>query len=238
MNRQLKHGLITIVTVISVSVLIVTSSMAETPKKDTEQSNGQAMYPNGMMGPGYGGYRGMGPGNMPYGGMGPGYMHRDGRGYGGMGYGMGMMGYGGGMGMMQALNLDKKQRSEIRALMRKQRELNCKAMTQMMDVRDELAAEYDKNQPNATTIGKLYEKMQVMQRHMLERMVETHNKVRALLNKEQRENFDHMFPGGMGMMNMMGGMMGYGGQGMMQMMGNGGMGYGGMMGYGGWNREE
>ncbi|MEJ2451952.1 MAG: Spy/CpxP family protein refolding chaperone [Gammaproteobacteria bacterium] len=211
----------------------MSTSLADTPKSTDQNNNDQATYPygmpGGMMGPGYMGGRGMGPGNMPYRGRGPGYMHPGGHGYGGMGYGM---------GMMQALHLDKSQRSKIRALMREQRATNCKTMTEMMDVRDELAEEYDKDKPNAKAIGKLYEKMQAMQRHMLERMVVTRNKMRDVLNKEQRENFDHMFQGGMGMMNMMGGMMGYGGRGMMNMMGYGGMGYGGMMGYGGWNREE
>lgn len=230
MNTKLKQVLLGIVTAFIASTMLVTTSMAETPKTN-DQSNEQATYPNGMpgamMGPGYMGQRGMGPDNMPYGRMGPGYMRQGGRGYGGMGM----------MGMMQSLDLDKTQRSKIRALMRVQRASMCKTMTEMMDVRDDLASEYDKAQPNAKVISKTYKKMQAMQRTMLERMVETHNKMRELLNKEQKEKFDQMFQGGMGMMNMMGGMMGYGGRGMMNMMG-GGMGYGGMMGYGGWNRGE
>jgi Spy/CpxP family protein refolding chaperone len=111
---------------------------------------------------------------------------------------------GSGMGMMQALNLDKAQRSKLRALMREQRTANCKTMTQMMDVRDELADEYDKDKPDAKAIGKLYGEMQGMQRHMLERHVEMHNKFREMLHKDQQETFDRMFHGGMGMMNMMG----------------------------------
>lgn len=227
---NMKHGLITVIAAISTGILVVTTSLADTPKTNDQNSNEQATYPNGMpggmMGQGYMGQHGMGQGNMPYGRMGSGYMRQGGRGYGGMG----MMGSG--MGMMQALDLDKTQRSKIRALMRAQRATMCKTMTELMDVRDDLATEYDKAQPNAKAISKTYEKMQAMQRTMIERMVETHNKMRELLNKEQKEKFDQMFQGGMGMMNMMGGMMGYGGRGMMNMMG------GGMMGYGRWNREE
>jgi len=44
-------------------------------------------------------------------------------------------------------------------------------------------------------------------------MVNIHNKMRGLMNKEQKENFDIMYHGGMGMMGP--GMMGYGGMGMM-----------------------
>lgn len=236
MKTKMKHTLLGVITVLAASTLFVTTSMADTTKTNDQNNNEQATYPygmpGGMMGPGYGGYRGMGPGNMPYGGRGPGYMHQGGRGYGGMGPGMGYggmgyggmgyggMGYGGmgmmgmGYGIMQGLDLNKEQRSKIRALMREQRSANCAVMNGMMDVRDELAAEYDKAQPNAKTIGKLYEKMQGMQRHMLERMVDMRNKMRGLLNKEQKEKFDQYSRGGM--------------------MGPGMMGPG----YGGWGREE
>jgi len=220
MKTTMQHWLFSLITAIAAVAVVTTSTYADSPKAE-ENNTGQMMYPGmyGGMGPGNMGYGRMGPGNMGYGGMGPGYM-RGGRGYG---YGMGMMGggmMGGGMGygMMQALNLDKDQRSKIRALMREQRSANCAVMTGMMDVRDELAAEYDKDQPNAKTIGKLYEKLQGMQRQMIERMVEIHNKMRGMMNKEQKENFDNMYHGGMGMM-------GYGGMGMM---GPGMMGYGGM----------
>ncbi len=202
MKTKTQTWLFTLITAFSAVAFVATSSYADTPKSE-EGNTGHMMYP-GM-------YGGMGPGNMGYGRMGPGYMH-GGRGYG-YGHGMGMMGGGMGYGMMQALNLDKDQRSKIRALMREQRTANCAVMNGMMDVRDELAAEYDKDKPNAKTVGKLYEKMQGMQRQMIERMVETRNKMRGLLNKEQKENFDNMFHGGMGMMGP--GMTGYGGMGMM-----------------------
>jgi Spy/CpxP family protein refolding chaperone len=230
MKTNAHHWLFTIITACTALAFVATSSFADTSKSSEENNTGQTMYPGmgyGGMGPGQMGYGRMGPGNMGYGGMGPGYMGygRMGAGmmgYGGMGYGPGMgyggmgmmggMGYGGmGYGMMQTLNLDKDQRSKWRALMREQRAANCKTMTAMMDVHDELAAEYDKDKPDAKAVGKLYEKMQGMQRQMFERMVEMRNKLRDMLNKDQKENFDNMYHRGMGY---------------------GGMGYGNMMNYG------
>lgn len=214
MKTKTLHWLFTVITAFVAVAFIATSSHAETATSTDEGYNGHMMQPGmhgGMMGPGQMGYRGMGPGTG-YGMMGPGYMHRG----HGMGFGMGH----GGMWMMQALDLDKSQRSKLRALMHEQRAVNCKTMTQMMDVRDELETEYDKDKPDAKVIGKLYEKMQAMQRHMLERHVDMRNKVRAMLNKEQKEIFDRMHHGGMGFgygMGMMGGGMGFG------------MGHGGMM---------
>ena len=186
MNTKTSRWLFTLITALAAFAFVATSGIADTPSSTDEDNAGHMMQP-GMPG-------GMGPGQMGYGKMGPGYMHKGGKSYGGMGYGM---------GMMQVLNLDKTQRSKLRALMREQRTANCKTMTQIMDVRDELAAEYDKDKPDAKVIGKLYEKMQGMQRHMLERSVEMHNKFREMLNKEQQATFDRMCHGGMGMMNMM-----------------------------------
>jgi len=223
MKIKSSQWLCTLVTVCAAMVFAAGSSYAETPKSSDENNSGQTMYPG--MGPGMMGYGGMGPGYQHPEGMGPGYMGRGGMGYGyGMGYGhMGMM-MGGGMGMMYGLNLDKTQRSKLRSLMREQRDANCKTMTQMMDVHDELAAEYDKDKPDAKAIGKLYNKMAQMRSHMIEQSVQMHNKIRGLLNKEQKEIYDRMYHGRMGGY---GGMMGPG------MMGPGMMGYDGM-----WNMME
>jgi len=224
MKTSTRRWLFALVTVTSALTFAATSAFAEEAKSSQENNTGQTMYP-GMMG-----YGGMGPGYRHPEGMGPGYMGRGGRGYGyGMGYG-GMMGpgmMGGGMGMLYGLNLDKSQRDKVRALMREQRTANCKLMTEMMDVHDELAAAYDKDKPDAKAVGRLYEKMQGMQRQMLERSVQMRNKMRGILNKEQQEQFDRYYHGGMGMMGYGGMMGGYGG-----MMGPGMMGYGGMMGPG------
>jgi len=152
--------------------------------------------------------------NMRYGSVRPNYMRQDSMGYnnnavmmngdtgpGNMAYGgMGMMS-GMGYGMMQALHLDQYQRNKWRALMHEQRTVNCETINEMLDVRDELAAEYNKPQTDTKAIGNLYGKMQGMQRHMFERVMEMRNKLREMLNKDQKEIFDRMRH--RGMMNMM-----------------------------------
>lgn len=154
---------------------------------------------------------------------GPGMMNR-----GGMGnmMGPGMMGnnmMGGGMHnmMVRMLDLDKQQEKKVRKIMRDQRATHCKTMTSMMDVQDELAAAYDKDERDAKAIGKVYEKLFAQKRKMIEQMVESQNKIRAVLNKEQKERFDRMhrrgMMGGPGMMgdDMMGGPGTMNGMGMM-----------------------
>ena len=139
--------------------------------------------------------------NMPY-GMGYGGMGMMGQ---GMGYGgMGMMGHGmgfGGMGMMQ---LSKKQRTEVRKLFREQRAAHFKIMNEMMTIRDELADKYDEDVLDAKAIGKIYARLFEQKRKMIEQSIETRNKIRALLNKDQQSEFDQMHRGGMmGHMGMM-----------------------------------
>jgi len=133
--------------------------------------------------------------------------------------GMGMMGPGmmdGNMSsmMMNMLDLDKKQRSEIRNIMRQHRNSHCKMMNSIMDIQDELADQYDKDKPDAKNIGKTYTRLSEQKRKMIEQSIETHNKIRDVLNKEQQQRFDYMHRRGR-MMGPGGGMMGPGGMGMM-----------------------
>lgn len=162
-------------------------------------------YAQGMMG------GGMGMMNMMGGGSGMMNM---------MGGGMGMMSGGISPMMMNMLDLDGDQKDKIREMMREQRNNRCKAMNSMMDVRDELAKQYDKEKPDASAIGKTYQKMFDQKRQMIEQAIVLRNKIRGVLNKEQQKMFDQMQrTGGMmgrGGMNMMGSGMGQGGMGMMQ----------------------
>ena len=190
--------------------------MEQMHKRMSNDSDGRMGYGMGrggmgmmnMMGGGMMGRGGMGMMNM----MGPG--------------GMGMMGSGMSPMMMNMFGLDKKQRSQIRDLMRAQRNTRCNMMNNMMDIQDELAEQYDKDKPDAKAIGKTYAKLYDQKRKMIEQSIETRNKIRDVLNKEQKQRFDQMHRGGgmmgpgggMGMMNMMGGGMGSGGMGMMNMM--------------------
>ena len=128
--------------------------------------------------------------------------------------GMGMMGQGGmgmmGTGISSMMNmpgLDKKQRAKIRGLMREQRNSCCKSMNVLMDIKDELATQYDQDVLDAKAIGKTYGKLFDIKRRMIEQSIVMQNKIRDILNKQQRQMFDQMhhnsgmMGGGMGMMD-------------------------------------
>lgn len=141
-------------------------------------------YGPGMMG-GYGPgmMRGYGPG---YGqGYGPGMMGGYGRGgmMGGYGYGGGMMG----LGPLQALDLNEQQLGKITQIQDETRRKNWSVMGKMLDeqahMRDLFLA--DKRDPAA--IGKQAMKIADLRRQMLEASVDSHNRVEALLTKEQRD---------------------------------------------------
>ena len=218
-------------TSLSAVLLLSAPVKADPPMMGSDEMRNQMMQQGGPgYGMGYGRMGMMGGRGMGYGGMG---MMGGGMGYGGMGMmgggmgygGMGMMGAGMSPMMMQLLDLDDKQKAKLREISREQRNSRCANMNAMMDIRDELAEAYDKDQLDTKAIGKVYGKMFDMKRQMIEQSLEARNKMRAVLNKEQKEKFDTMMHGGG--MGMMGGGMGYGGMGMMNMMG-GGMGPGGM----------
>mgnify|MGYP001166050060 CR=1 FL=1 len=176
------------------------------------------MQERGMYGGmGYGGMGMMG-GGMGYGGMG---MMGGGMGYGGMGMMHGGM-MGGGMPYMMAsmLDLDDKQRNQMRELQRTQRKANWQRMGEMIDLQYELQGLYDQDKPDAKAVSKVYDKIHALRKQMIESQIETRNKMRDVLTKEQQEKFDSFRHGmGYGGMGMMGGGMGYGGMGMMPMMG-------------------
>ncbi len=141
-------------------------------------------YGPGMMG-GYGG-----PGQGPYG---QGMMRGQGQSYG---YGPGMMGGGmmsggmmGGMGLgpLQALDLNEQQQTRINQIRDETRRKNWDTMGKLMDeqarLRDLLAAE--KRDPAA--IGKQSMKLADLRRQLLEASIESHNRIEALLSKEQKD---------------------------------------------------
>jgi Spy/CpxP family protein refolding chaperone len=147
-----------------------------------------------------------------------------------MGMGRGGMGYGG----MAMLDLDDKQRKEMRDIQRELRKKIWSLRGRIMDEQYALADLYDKDTRDAKAIGDIYGKIFNLRRQIIEAAVEAGNKRRAVLSKEQRERLDDMrgMMGGSGM-GMMGGsgmgMMGGSGMGMMGgssmgMMGGSGMG--------------
>jgi Spy/CpxP family protein refolding chaperone len=130
-----------------------------------------------------------------------------------MGMGRGGMGRGGmGRGGMAMLDLDDKQRKEMRAIQRALRKNVWALKGQIMNEQDALADLYDADTRNAKAIGNVYSKIFNLKRQIIEATVEAGNKKRAVLNKEQRETLDDMrgMMGGSGM-----GMMGGSGMGMM-----------------------
>ncbi len=154
----------------------------------------------------------MGPGMMGYGngyGMGPGMMGRGGYGRGGYDMGPGMMGWGGGYGMgpgmmmgggfgmgmgpgmmgwgLYALDLSAKQRDEINKIYSDMHEKHWAMMQAMHQHAGELYKLYSQETPDAKAIGKVYGQIFALQRQMIEDGVATHNKVNAILTKEQRE---------------------------------------------------
>ena len=157
-------------------------------------ADSQPGYPPGMMMQGQpsGGY---GPGMM--GGYGTGMM--GGYGPGMMGGGMGMMG--GGMGMMGfwSLNLSKEQRAKINQISDETRRKHWELMGKMQEQSGALRDLYDADKRDAAEIGKAYQKIFDLKRQMIETSVDAHNRMEAVLTKEQREQLRKSWPRG-GMM--------------------------------------
>ena len=141
----------------------------------------------GMMGSGsdmMGGY-GMGPGMMGGGGM-------------------GMMGgaYGAGHGMMagfRSLNLSDEQRTKIDRIGDETRKKNWELMGRIHEDSNALRDLYYADKPDPAAIGKAYQKIFDLKRQMIETSVEAHNRMEAVLTKEQRDQLKRTRPRG-GMM--------------------------------------
>lgn len=174
-----RHFLMTLTTLAALSAAVPLAQAQPARSESPRES-----YGPGMMG-GYGG-----PGQGPYG---PGMMRGQGQSYG---YGPGMMGGGmmsrgmlGGMGLgpLHALDLNEQQQTRINQIRDETRRKNWDTMGKLMDeqarLRDLLAAE--KRDPAA--IGKQSMKMADLRRQLLEASIESHNRIEALLSKEQKD---------------------------------------------------
>jgi Spy/CpxP family protein refolding chaperone len=146
-------------------------------------------YGPGMMG-GYGG--GYGPGY----GYGPGMMGGYGRsggwgnGWGGMGSMMGMMGITGhGMGLWPyyALDLNEQQRSKMSQIQDEMRKKNWEVVGKLVDEQARLRDLYAADKRDAAAIGKQTMKIAELRRQLVEASVDAHNRIEALLSKEQKE---------------------------------------------------
>ncbi len=228
--------------------VLVVATLAATGVVIAAEPNGSMMGDRDMstyMQPGqmgYGGY-GMGPGGMgmmgggmmdmmmgggPGGGMGMGMMGMGGPGMGMMGGGMmgGMgMGPGGGMGPVWMLDLTDEQRGKIEKIYDDVRRKNWDTYGKIMDEQSRLRDLYAGETVDAKKAGAVYGNIVKLQQQAFETGVEAHNRVQAVLTKEQKEQLKQWFHGGMGGR----GMMGPGGRGPGNMP-RGGMGMGpGMM---------
>ena len=169
---------------------------------------GMGMMGGGMMdmmmggGPGGGmGMMGMGGGMMGGMGMGPG---------GGMGMGMGGPGMGMmGMGPMSMLDLSDEQRDKITKLSDDMRRKNWDTYGKIMDEQAKLRDLYSGETVDVKKAGAVYGNISKLQQQVFETSLEAHNRVQAVLTKEQKEQLRQMTRGGMGMGR---GMMGPGGR--------------------------
>lgn len=119
---------------------------------------------------------------------------------GGMnGMGMGMMD---GMGPMMMLDLDDKQRQEMREIQRKTQKRNWERMGEMMELRHQLQDIMQADKPDPTASGRIYDKMSNLRKQMFMEQIEARNAMMGKLSKEQREQL-HKYRGPYGGPGMM-----------------------------------
>jgi Spy/CpxP family protein refolding chaperone len=146
----------------------------------------QAGCPYGMMSPGMMGQGMMSPGMMGQGMMGSGMMGQGmmGHGYGGMmGQGYGMMG---GYVPMWLPDLKEEQQKKISAIYEELHKKRWDVMTRMQGEYATLRGLYAADKRDPAAIGNQYKKIGELRRQMVEQSVDAHNRMEALLTKEQK----------------------------------------------------
>lgn len=146
------------------------------------------MRGRGAAGEGYG----YGPGMM--GGYGPRYG-------GGMGAMMGMMGVDGhgmmGLGPYYLLDLNEQQRGKVSQIQDEMRKKNWEVVGKLIDEQARLRDLYAADKRDPAVIGKQSMKIAELRRQLVEASVDTHNRIEALLSKEQKERLRRFGPGWM-----------------------------------------
>ena len=214
MNRKLVRQWIPRMLV--VATLMATGSVIAAEQDGAmmnERDMSTTMQPGQM---GYGGGMGMMGGGMmdmmmgggSGGGMGMGMMGMGGPGMGMMGGGMGM-GPGGGMGMMgmgpmSMLDLSDEQRGKIEKISDDVRRKNWDTYGKIMDEQAKLRDLYSGETVDARKAGAVYGNISKLQQQVFETNIEAHNRVQAVLTKEQKEQLRQWSRGGMGGRGMMG----------------------------------
>lgn len=126
------------------------------------------------------------------------------------GGGMGMMGQGSmmqgcdmgmmmGSGMTNRLNLNDAQRKKIRNIRRAARKEHFVLLTTTLDVQEDFSDLLREDTPDPAAVGMAFRRWADTKQKVIEARVETRNKIRAVLNKEQREQMNNMM-GRRGMM--------------------------------------
>jgi Spy/CpxP family protein refolding chaperone len=125
----------------------------------------------------------------------------------GSGMGMGMMGGGGmmgGMGPVSMLDLTDEQRNKIENIHDDVRRKNWDTYGKIMDEQSKLRDLYSGETVDAKKVGAAYAGIAKLQQQVIEANVEAHNRVQAVLTKEQKEQLRQWRRGGMGGRGMMG----------------------------------
>jgi len=152
----------------------------------------------GQMGPGGMGMMGGGMMDMMMGGGPGGGMGMMGMGGGGMG--MGMMG----MGPVSMLDLSDEQRDKIEKISDDTRRKNWDTYGKIMDEQVRLRDLTSGDTVDAKKAGAVYGSLSKLQQQVFEAHIEAHNRVQAVLTKEQKEQLRQWHRGGMGGRGMMG----------------------------------
>lgn len=120
---------------------------------------------------------------------------------GGMGTMMGMMGIGGqgmmGMGPYYMLDLSEQQRNKITQIQDEMRKKNWDTVGKLMDEQARLRDLYAADKRDPAVIGKQSMKLADLRRQLIEASVDAHNRIEALLGKEQKERLRRFGPGWM-----------------------------------------
>lgn len=227
-SKQIKQWMPRVLVVATLAATGAVIAAEESGPMMSDRDMPTTMQPGQM---GYGGY-GMGPGGgmgMMGGGPGGGMGMMGGGGMmGGMGMGGPGMGMMGGMGPVWMLDLSDEQRGKIEKIQDDTRRKNWDTYGKIMDEQAKLRDLYSGETVDPKKVGAVYAGIAKLQQQVIESSVEAHNRVQAVLTKEQKEQLKQWSRGGMGGRGMMGpgGRGGYG-PGNMQ---RGGMGMGpGMM---------
>jgi Spy/CpxP family protein refolding chaperone len=124
--------------------------------------------------------------------------------------GMGMTGPGMGMGPFAMLNLSDEQRAKINKIQDELQKKNWDTQGKILEESAKLRDLYDVDTPDPKKISAVYERIYALKRQTIEASIDAHNKMRAVLTKEQQDQLKTWRRGGMGM-----GPGGYGPRGMM-----------------------